>query len=61
MLRAPNRIVDRGRSVDGKSELFGDGGRKRVLVVLFTPSVARDGVSPVEQDHWVEMALETLG
>ena len=43
------------------SELFGDSGRKRVRVVFFIPSVARDGVSPIEQDHWVEMALETLG
>lgn len=43
------------------SELFGDSGRKRVLVVLFIPSVTRDGVSPIEQDQWVDAALETLG
>ena len=32
-----------------------------VLVVLFVPSVARDGVTPVDQDYWVDAALETLG
>ena len=35
--------------------------RKSVLVVLFVPSVERDGVTPVDQDYWVEAALTTLG
>jgi len=35
--------------------------RKSVLVVLFVPSVERDGVTPVDQDYWVDAALETLG
>jgi hypothetical protein len=35
--------------------------RKSVLVVLFVPSVERDGVTPVDQDYWVDSALETLG
>ena len=35
--------------------------RKSVLVVLFVPSVERDGVTPVDQDYWVDSALQTLG
>ena len=35
--------------------------RKSVLVGLFVPSVERDGVTPVDQDYWVDAALETLG
>lgn len=35
--------------------------RKRVLVVLFVPSVERDGVTPVNQEYWVEEALSMLG
>jgi len=35
--------------------------RKSVLVVLFVPSVERDGVTPVDQDYWVDAALETFG
>ncbi len=34
---------------------------KRVLVVLFVPSVERDGHAPVDQDRWVERALSLLG
>lgn len=37
------------------------GGRKRVLVVLFVPSVERDGTTPIDQDRWVEAALEMFG
>jgi hypothetical protein len=36
-------------------------GRKRVLMVLFVPSVQRDGVTPIDQEHWVDASLETLG
>jgi hypothetical protein len=32
-----------------------------LLVVLFIPSVERDGVSPVDQDSWVDAALELFG
>jgi len=35
--------------------------RKAVLVVLFVPSVERDGATPIDQEHWVEAALDTLG
>ncbi len=37
------------------------GGRKRVLIVLFIPSVEGDGVSTIDQPFWVDLALETLG
>ena len=36
-------------------------GRKAVLVVLFVPSVERDGVTPIDQEHWVNAALDTFG
>jgi hypothetical protein len=37
------------------------GGRKRVLVVLFVPSVERDGGTPIDQDRWIDAALEMFG
>jgi hypothetical protein len=37
------------------------GGRKRVLVVLFVPSVERDGVTTIDQARWVDGALEMFG
>jgi len=37
------------------------GGRKRVLAVLFVPSVERDGATPIDQDFWVNSALELFG
>ena len=36
-------------------------GRKRVLIVLFIPSVERDGVSTIDQPFWVDSALEMFG
>lgn len=38
-----------------------DVGRKAVLVVLFIPSVERDGITAIDQAHWVTEALETFG
>jgi len=35
--------------------------RKRVLLVLFIPSVERDGETPINQDYWVDEALQLLG
>jgi len=35
--------------------------RKSVLVVLFIPSVERDGATPVDQNFWVDAALEMFG
>lgn len=37
------------------------GGRKRVLVVLFVPSVERDGTTRVDQPRWVDDSLEMFG
>src|SRR2546425_7579429 len=45
--------ANRGRALGG--------GRKRVLLVLFVPSVERDGVTPINQGYWVDGALETFG
>ncbi len=36
-------------------------GRKRVLVVLFVPSLERDGTTPIDQEHWVGSALGMFG
>ncbi len=38
-----------------------DGGRKRVLVVLFVPSVERDATTSIDQQLWVDAALEMFG
>ena len=35
--------------------------RKRLLVVLFVPSVERDGRTEIDQDVWVDRALEMFG
>lgn len=43
-----------------EQQIFG-GGRKRVLVVLFVPSVERDGETPINQQQWVDSALEISG
>jgi hypothetical protein len=37
------------------------GGRKRVLVVLFVPSVERDGTTPIDQSAWVDASLTMFG
>ncbi len=34
---------------------------KRVLVVLFVPSVERDGTTAIDQARWVEQALALFG
>ena len=36
-------------------------GSKRVLVVLFVPSVERDGDTRIDQDRWVTEALTLFG
>jgi hypothetical protein len=37
------------------------GGRKRILVVLFVPSVERDGTTPIDQPRWIDASLEMFG
>ncbi len=34
---------------------------RRVLLVIFIPSVERDGSTKVDQEHWVREAMELLG
>lgn len=41
--------------------LLGGTKLKRALVVLFIPSVERDGVTEIDQDRWVDGALELFG
>jgi len=36
-------------------------GSKRVLVVMFVPSVERDGTTAVDQEAWVHATLQLLG
>jgi len=36
-------------------------GRQLTLIILFVPSVERDGKTPIEQDRWVEQALNFFG
>jgi hypothetical protein len=38
-----------------------DDAKKTVLIVLFIPSVERDGKTPVDQERWVTAALECFG
>jgi hypothetical protein len=45
----------------GKRQRVLSSGRKRVLVVLFIPSVERDGMSTIDQPFWVDLALEMFG
>ena len=45
----------------GKRQRILSSGRKRVLVVLFIPSVERDGTSAIDQALWVDSALEMFG
>ena len=44
----------------GRKTLSGRG-RTRILVVLFVPSVERDGSTPIDQRHWVDASLEMFG
>jgi hypothetical protein len=45
----------------GASQQLLSDGRKRVLVVLFVPSVERDGETLVDQQRWVSESLEMFG
>jgi hypothetical protein len=40
---------------------FSTQGRKSVLLVMFIPSVERDGVTEIDQARWVDLALKVLG
>src|SRR5260370_33689065 len=54
-------MAKKGTSGTRRTSSVLGGGRKRVLLVLFIPSVERDGVTRIDQDAWVNSALELLG
>ena len=54
-------MAKRRKANRSQAELPLGAGRKRVLVVLFVPSVERDGVTPIDQDFWVDSALDVFG
>ena len=47
--------------IPGNRQRVVSSGRKRVLVVLFIPSVERDETSAIDQALWVDSALEMFG
>ena len=49
------------RTTAGSQRAVLRSGRRRVLVVLFVPSVERDGVTSIDQQHWVDAALTMFG
>ena len=54
-------MARKGKNQDTPGSSALGGGQKSVLVVLFVPSVERDGATPIDQDFWVNSALELLG
>jgi hypothetical protein len=56
-----DREVAKRRKKPVRRQSLLKGGRKRVLVVLFVPSVERDGRTPIDQDRWVDAALGMFG
>jgi hypothetical protein len=53
-------VAKKRRTPEAQRVVFSEG-RKSVLIVLFVPSVERDGKTPIDQDHWVDAALEMCG
>jgi hypothetical protein len=53
--------VPRERRPSGRQRAALREGRKSILVVLFVPSVERDGTTAVNQNYWVDAALDMLG
>ena len=60
-LATPSRVTMSNSQPRPQQRSILRSGRKRVLVVLFVPSVERDGVTPVDQAHWVDAALAMFG
>jgi hypothetical protein len=56
-----DRVVAKKRQPTVPNRTVLTEGRKSVLVVLFVPSVERDGRTAIDQQHWVSAALEMLG
>jgi hypothetical protein len=53
-------VAKKGRPSRPQRAAFREG-RKSILVVLFVPSVERDGRTVVDQNHWVDAALNMFG
>jgi hypothetical protein len=53
-------VKKRGGRTGGPKGVLG-GGRKSVLVVLFVPSVERDGKTLVDQGRWLDLSLDMFG
>jgi len=54
-------MAKKRRKAPGTRPSMLSGGRKRVLVVLFVPSVERDGTTSIDQARWVDGSLEMFG
>src|SRR3982751_2364886 len=54
-------MVEKRTKATAKKPKVLQGGRKRLLVVLFVPSVERDGTTSIDQQRWVNAALEMFG
>jgi len=54
-------VAKKQKSKKPRSRALPTAGRKTVLAVLFIPSVERDGVTAIDQERWVDLALELLG
>ena len=54
-------MAKKRRRAPAKGGTVLSGGRKRVLVVLFVPSIERDGTTPIDQQLWVDASLEMFG
>jgi hypothetical protein len=54
-------VAKRRKKAPAKSRTVLTQGRKRVLVVLFVPSVERDGTTSIDQEGWVHATLEMFG
>jgi len=54
-------VAKKGARKTGRAEGVLSGGRKRVFVVLFVPSVERDGKTPIDQARWLDLSLEMFG
>lgn len=60
-LHAESYYIDRDHGRSRVNQPLLEQGRKTLLVVLFVPSVERDGITPIDQDLWVDAALEMFG
>jgi hypothetical protein len=55
-----DRVAKKGRPAGFQGPALLEG-RKSILVVLFVPSVERDGRTTIDQNYWVDAALAMFG